>query len=253
MVEQNIVADALDNLRVHQRQLDADGCEVGVSRQALNEAITYIGRLSADRDFWKERFEVGTKARIEAQQALSRTGAVKVALSGDTGELIDRMAAAIRDWGSHYDDGPWETLPEDRKAGWRGDAERALAVVKEYLTARRPAEQAVAEAMVEALRNIDAEAPAKEPRDDWTSTDLDEAFYEGKLRGYWEMAVYAREALTAALGAQTPPEGAVTEAARAVCDNAKLVDIGKNGAFNYVVSPYLIDALKAAMKAGRHD
>ncbi|WP_144897330.1 hypothetical protein [Ochrobactrum sp. J50] len=57
-------------------------------------------------------------------------------LSGDTGELIDRMAAAIRDWGSHYDDGPWETLPEDRKAGWRGDAERALAVVKEYLTTR---------------------------------------------------------------------------------------------------------------------
>src|SRR5690606_28060803 len=76
----------------------------------------------------------------------------------------------------------------------------------------RPSEQAVTEAMVEALRNIDAEAPAKEPRDDWTSTDLDEAFYEGKLRGFWEMAVYAREALTAALGAQTPPEGAVTEA-----------------------------------------
>ncbi|MCO7727820.1 hypothetical protein NJB93_14610 [Brucella intermedia] len=57
-------------------------------------------------------------------------------LSGNTGELIDKMAEAIRDWGSHYDDGPWETLPEDRKAGWRGDAERALAVVKEYLTTR---------------------------------------------------------------------------------------------------------------------
>lgn len=48
-----------------------------------------------------------------------------------------------------------------------------------------------------------------------------------------------------------PSEQAVTEAARAVCDNAKLVDIGKNGAFNYVVSPYLIDALKTAMEAGR--
>jgi len=57
-------------------------------------------------------------------------------LSGENGELIDRMAAAIRDWGSHYDDGPWETLPEDRKAGWRGDAKRALEVVKEYLTTR---------------------------------------------------------------------------------------------------------------------
>ncbi|MEE9909821.1 hypothetical protein LWV33_21760 [Brucella intermedia] len=75
-------------------------------------------------------------------------------LSGNTGELIDRMAAAIRDWGSHYDDGPWETLSEDRKAGWRGDAERALAVVKEYLTARRPSEQAVTEAMVEAVQRI---------------------------------------------------------------------------------------------------
>ncbi len=57
-------------------------------------------------------------------------------LSGNPGELIDRMAEAIRDWGSHYDDGPWETLPEDRKAGWRGDAIRALAAVKEYLTTR---------------------------------------------------------------------------------------------------------------------
>ncbi len=57
-------------------------------------------------------------------------------LSGNPGELIDKMAEAIRDWGSHYDDGPWETLPEDRKAGWRGDAERALAAVKEYLTTR---------------------------------------------------------------------------------------------------------------------
>lgn len=45
----------------------------------------------------------------------------------------------------------------------------------------------------------------------------------------------------------------VTEAARAVCDNAKLVDIDKNGAFNYVVPPYLIDALKAAMEANYED
>jgi len=77
MMEQTIIADALDNLRVHQRQLDMDGIEVGVSRQALNEAITYIGRLMADRDFWKERLQVETRARIEAE-ALSRTGAVKV-------------------------------------------------------------------------------------------------------------------------------------------------------------------------------
>lgn len=41
---------------------------------------------------------------------------------------------------------PWATLSEDRKIGWRGDAERALTVVKEYLTVRRPSEQAVTEA-----------------------------------------------------------------------------------------------------------
>lgn len=37
---------ALDNLRVHQRQLDADGCEVGVSREALTEVICAFGELS---------------------------------------------------------------------------------------------------------------------------------------------------------------------------------------------------------------
>lgn len=39
------VSDALDNLRVHQRQLDADGIEVGVSREALNEVIRAYGSL----------------------------------------------------------------------------------------------------------------------------------------------------------------------------------------------------------------
>ncbi len=76
-------------------------------------------------------------------------------LSGNPGELIDKMADAIRG-DTVLDDTPWETLSEDRKIGWRGDAERALAVVKEYLTARRPSEQAVTvtEAMVEAVQRI---------------------------------------------------------------------------------------------------
>jgi len=78
----------------------------------------------------------------EAAEALSRTGAVKAALSGDTSELIDKMAEAIRG-DTVSDDTPWATLSEDRKIGWRGDAERALAVVKGYLTTRRPSEQAV--------------------------------------------------------------------------------------------------------------
>lgn len=56
-------------------------------------------------------------------------------LSGNPGELIDKMADAIRG-DTIYDDTPWETLSEDRKVGWRDDAERALAVVKEYLTSQ---------------------------------------------------------------------------------------------------------------------
>lgn len=74
------------------------------------------------------------------------------------------------------------------------EAERIANEVLHALASSKP-EPVVTNAMMKALRNIDAEAPAKEPRDDWTSTDLDEAFYEGKLRGFWEMAVYAREAL----------------------------------------------------------
>lgn len=89
-------------------------------------------------------------------EALSRTDAVKAALSGDTSELIDRMAAAIREDGGHCDDAPWDSLSDERKEGWRGDACRALAVVKEYLTARlpEPAPRTVTEAMVEALKRI---------------------------------------------------------------------------------------------------
>lgn len=42
---------ALDNLRTCQRQLDADGCEVGVSRQALDETLdSYDELLAACRE-----------------------------------------------------------------------------------------------------------------------------------------------------------------------------------------------------------
>lgn len=59
-------------------------------------------------------------------------------LSGNTGELVDKVAEAIRG-DTTCDDTPWAVLSEDRKIGWRGDAERALAAVKEYLTAHTPA------------------------------------------------------------------------------------------------------------------
>jgi len=98
-------------------------------------------------------------------------------LSGNPGELIDKMAEAIRDWGSHYDDGPWETLPEDRKAGWRSDAERALAVVKEYLTARRPSEQAVTEAMELARTVLAQSITAGHNVPGPTPEDIEKAFW----------------------------------------------------------------------------
>lgn len=40
---------AEQNLRSHQRQLDADGSMVGVSRQALDEVFVEIERLRAER------------------------------------------------------------------------------------------------------------------------------------------------------------------------------------------------------------
>lgn len=38
---------AIENLRTNQRQLDMDGCEVGVSRQAVVETLAEIDRLNA--------------------------------------------------------------------------------------------------------------------------------------------------------------------------------------------------------------
>lgn len=97
-------------------------------------------------------------------------------LSGNTGELIDKMAEAIRG-DTVYDDTPWATLSEDRKIGWRGDAERALAVVKEYLTARRPSEQAVTEAMELARAVLAQSITAGHNVPGPTPEDIEKAFW----------------------------------------------------------------------------
>jgi hypothetical protein len=39
--------DAIENLLNSQRQLGADGCHVGVSRQALEEALEWLAHLEA--------------------------------------------------------------------------------------------------------------------------------------------------------------------------------------------------------------
>ena len=36
---------AIQHLTEHQRQLDMDGCHVGVSRQALDEVLAYVARM----------------------------------------------------------------------------------------------------------------------------------------------------------------------------------------------------------------
>lgn len=77
------------------------------------------------------------EAAITAYLASQPAQAVKALdeLSGNTGELQDVVACAIRADGSDLCDSPWETLPDDMKHGWRGDADRAIQAVKDYLTA----------------------------------------------------------------------------------------------------------------------
>lgn len=65
-----------------------------------SKAFRVIQSLSADRDFWKERFQVETRARIEAE-ALSRTGAVEDAEAARDAlrELANvKMDLSLEDW-----------------------------------------------------------------------------------------------------------------------------------------------------------
>lgn len=63
---------AIDQLTNHQRQLDEDGCFVGVSRQALDELLTFAAAALRERD--------GLRAHLEGA-----LGAI------DKGDLYDRM------------------------------------------------------------------------------------------------------------------------------------------------------------------
>lgn len=65
------VSCALDNLRVHQRQLDMDGIEVGVSRQALNEVIRAFGSVHSDL--------AGAKIALEQAWGSNRERAARIA------------------------------------------------------------------------------------------------------------------------------------------------------------------------------
>lgn len=78
-------------------------------------------------------------------------------LSGISGELRDSVAEAIRGDGSDLCDAPWNTLSDENKIGWRGDADRAIAAFKENLKVSNspPAgERREAIARLKRLRNV---------------------------------------------------------------------------------------------------
>ncbi len=87
---------------------------------------TTIGSLNAVRN---------TKEIVRAYLAALPSGAEPVACQPDIITMLrDKVAEAIRGDGSDLSDTPWETLSADRRIGWLGDADRALSVVKDYLT-----------------------------------------------------------------------------------------------------------------------
>lgn len=69
---------AIENLRTCQRQLDMDGCEVGVSRQALEETLAELDRLTADLathaallESLQNRFAQATQQVVDAEAQLA--------------------------------------------------------------------------------------------------------------------------------------------------------------------------------------
>src|SRR5690606_22838312 len=78
---------AIENLRNCQRQLDMDGCEVGVSRQAVDETLAEIDRLQSSLTAAQQESQSRERAWREAQ-----------------GELIDRLTAAQQQIALHKAD-----------------------------------------------------------------------------------------------------------------------------------------------------
>lgn len=82
------IAPAIENLTNCQRQLDMDGCEVGVSRQALDEVLGHLRTLtSAPSSGWKVVPREPTPQMIDA-----RIGQMKL--------------SHVADWQAMYDAAP---------------------------------------------------------------------------------------------------------------------------------------------------
>lgn len=73
---------AIKNLRDYQRQLDMDGSEVGVSRQALDEVLAYLTRPTPPAERHERRAESGSAAQ--------ETIAVRTDAQDKKGEWMDQ-------------------------------------------------------------------------------------------------------------------------------------------------------------------
>ena len=65
--------EAIENLRTNQKQLDADGCMVGVSRQALDQTLDLIERARVALRMFAtaQGLSALSAAHMEAQRVLT--------------------------------------------------------------------------------------------------------------------------------------------------------------------------------------
>ena len=64
--------EAINQLREHQQQLDADGIMVGVSRQALDEVLEYVSFMEMEQAPWR-KFRVSKVNAALYRQSFKRT------------------------------------------------------------------------------------------------------------------------------------------------------------------------------------
>lgn len=75
--------EAIKNLETNQRQLDADGCMVGVSRQALDETLTLVKEMAGALNFILAFYEPGqTHLDTNAWKIAEASGRAALEASG---------------------------------------------------------------------------------------------------------------------------------------------------------------------------
>jgi hypothetical protein len=82
------MSDASANLKTNQRQLDMDGCEVGVSRQAVEETLEEYALMLAALEALRPYFE-GEHA-YDHPHCVQMHAAIKAATGGSRGRQPDK-------------------------------------------------------------------------------------------------------------------------------------------------------------------